>query len=125
MQNLYYQLYLSYLETRKNKRNTNNQLAFEIDVETKLYALAEQIQNRTYTPKSSIAFMVYKPVQREIYNGFFLYCITFILNLITIYEKDTFSYFLINVLHLSRSKFNGNKRWKYHNTQRQLCFCWR
>ena len=48
MQNLYYQLYLSYLEARKNKRNTNNQLAFEIDVETKLYALAEQIQNRTY-----------------------------------------------------------------------------
>ena len=71
MQNLYYQLYLSYLEARKNKRNTNNQLAFEIDVETKLYALAEQIQNRTYTPKSSIAFMVYKPVQREIFAADF------------------------------------------------------
>ncbi|QTD36777.1 reverse transcriptase [Polaribacter batillariae] len=67
MQNLYYQLYLSYLEARKNKRNTNNQLAFEIDVETKLYELAQQITNKTYIPKPSIAFMVYKPVQREIF----------------------------------------------------------
>lgn len=71
MQNLYYQLYLSYLDARKNKRNTNNQLAFEIDVETKLYALANQIKNKTYTPKPSIAFMVYKPVQREIFAADF------------------------------------------------------
>jgi hypothetical protein len=35
-QNLYYQRYLSFLDVRKNKRNTNNQLAFEIYLETKL-----------------------------------------------------------------------------------------
>ena len=40
-QNLYYQRYLSFLDARKNKRNTNNQLAFEIDLETKLFAIAE------------------------------------------------------------------------------------
>lgn len=75
MQNSYYQLYFSYLEARKNKRNTNNQLAFEIDVETKLYALTEQILNKTYTPKPSIVFMVYKPVQREIFAAdFFRSC---------------------------------------------------
>ena len=62
-QNLYYQLYLSYLEARKNKRNTNNQLAFEIDVETNLYNLATQIHTNTYKPKPAIAFIVYKPVQ--------------------------------------------------------------
>lgn len=70
-QNLYYQLYLSYLEARKNKRNTNNQLAFEIDVETNLYNLATQIHTKTYTPKPAIAFIVYKPVQREIFAADF------------------------------------------------------
>lgn len=71
MQNLFYQLYLSYLEARKNKRNTNNQLAFELNVETNLYNLATQILNKTYIPKPSIAFMVYKPVQREIFAADF------------------------------------------------------
>lgn len=70
-QNLYYQLYLSYLEARKNKRNTNNQLAFEVDVETNLYNLATQIQTKTYKPKPAIAFIVYKPVQREIFAAHF------------------------------------------------------
>lgn len=70
-QNLYYQLYLSYLEARKNKRNTNNQLAFEIDVETNLYNLATQIHTKTYTSKPAIAFIVYKPVQREIFAADF------------------------------------------------------
>jgi hypothetical protein len=70
-QNLYYQLYLSYLEARKNKRNTNNQLAFEIDVETNLYNLATQIHTNTYKPKPAIAFIVYKPVQREIFAADF------------------------------------------------------
>lgn len=70
-QNLYYQLYLSYLDARKNKRNTNNQLAFEVNLETNLYNLAQQIVNNTYAPKPSIAFMVYKPVQREIFAADF------------------------------------------------------
>ena len=70
-QNLYYQLYLSYIEARKSKRNTNNQLAFEIDVETNLYNLAQQIHTKTYTPKPAIAFIVYKPVQREIFAAGF------------------------------------------------------
>ena len=70
-QNLYYQLYLSYLEARINKRNTNNQLAFEIDVETNLYNLATQIHTKTYTSKPAIAFIVYKPVKREIFAADF------------------------------------------------------
>ena len=71
MQNLTEQLYLSYLDARKNKRNTQNQLAFEIDLEHNLCVLAEQINNRTYQPKPAIAFIVNKPVQREIFAADF------------------------------------------------------
>lgn len=69
--NLYHQLYLSYLEARKNKRNTNNQLAFELNLEQNLYQLADQIYTKTYTPKPAIAFVVFKPVQREIFAAHF------------------------------------------------------
>ena len=33
-EHLLYQLHLSYLQARKNKRNTHNQLAFELNQET-------------------------------------------------------------------------------------------
>ena len=68
---LYHQLYLSYLEARKNKRNTHNQLKFELDFESNLYQLTTEILNGSYTPKPCIAFMVYKPVQREIFAADF------------------------------------------------------
>jgi len=45
---LLYQLHLSYLEARKNKRNTHNQLAFELNQEIKLHSLAKDISNRKY-----------------------------------------------------------------------------
>lgn len=48
---LLYQLHLSYLEARKNKRNTRNQLAFELNQEIKLHSLAKDISNRKYVPK--------------------------------------------------------------------------
>lgn len=70
-QTLYHELYLSYLEARKNKRNTNNQIAFERCLEENLYALAEQIFSQTYVPKPAIAFIVFKPVQREIFAADF------------------------------------------------------
>ena len=71
MQNLTEQLYFSYLDARKNKRNTHNQLAFEIDLEHNLCALAAQIKAQTYQPKPAMAFIVYKPVQREIFAADF------------------------------------------------------
>lgn len=66
-----YQLYLSYIEARKHKRNTQNQLAFELNLEENLYNLAQQIHTKTYIPKPAIAFIVYKPVQREIFAADF------------------------------------------------------
>lgn len=71
MQNLTEQLYFSYLDARKNKRNMHNQLAFELDLEHNLCTLAAQIYTNSYQPKPAIAFIVNKPVQREIFAADF------------------------------------------------------
>ncbi|MEA3448493.1 MAG: RNA-directed DNA polymerase [Bacteroidota bacterium] len=68
---LLYNLHLAYKNARKNKRNTYNQIAFEINQEKNLYDLAQQVINRTYQPKSSIAFIVNKPVTREVFAADF------------------------------------------------------
>jgi hypothetical protein len=70
-EHLLYQLHLSYLQARKNKRNTPNQLAFELNQETNLHALAKAIYERKYTPKPCIAFIIQKPVMREIFAADF------------------------------------------------------
>ncbi len=61
----------AYYDCRKNKRQTANALAFEIDYESKLVNLLEQINSGSYTPGRSIAFIVHKPVQREIFAADF------------------------------------------------------
>lgn len=71
LEHLLYQLHLSYLQARKNKRNTHNQLNFEVDQETNLFRLASAIHDRAYTPKPSIAFVINKPVVREIFAADF------------------------------------------------------
>ncbi len=63
---LLYQLHLSYLHARNNKRNSHNQLRFEINQEAGLLQLAKDIYARKYTPKPCIAFIIHKPVMREI-----------------------------------------------------------
>ena len=70
-EHLLYQLHLSYIQARKNKRNTYNQLKFEIQQETYLYDMAKAIHERRYTPKSCIAFVINKPVMREIFAADF------------------------------------------------------
>lgn len=65
------QLHLSYKEARKNKRNTHNQLAFEINQESNLYRLATAIHNRKYKPRPSVAFIIEKPVKREVFAADF------------------------------------------------------
>jgi len=69
---LLYQLHLSYLQARKNKRNTHNQLAFELNQEKNLHDLATVIYERKYTPKPCIAFIIDKPVMREIFAADFI-----------------------------------------------------
>ncbi len=70
-EHLLYQLHLSYLHARKNKRNTHNQLRFEMYQEEGLMQLAKAIYERKYTPKPCIAFIIHKPVMREIFAADF------------------------------------------------------
>jgi RNA-directed DNA polymerase len=70
-EHLLYQLHLSYLQARKNKRNTHNQLGFEINQEEGLLQLAKDIYARKYNPKPCIAFIIHKPVMREIFAADF------------------------------------------------------
>lgn len=70
-EHLLYQLHLSYSHARKNKRNTHNQLRFEMHQEEHLHQLAVAVHERTYTPRPCIAFIVHKPVMREIFAADF------------------------------------------------------
>jgi hypothetical protein len=65
------ELFTAYFGCRKNKRNTQNALQFEVDYEHNLFRLKEQIENGTYYPGRSIAFIVNKPVKREIFAADF------------------------------------------------------
>ena len=64
-------LFEAYADCRTNKRNTMNALAFELDYEQELVTLWHEINAGTYTPGRSIAFIVDKPVKREIFAADF------------------------------------------------------
>lgn len=61
----------AYYSCRRNKRNTMNALSFELDYELELLTLRDEMNSGTYQPRPSIAFMVDKPVQREIFAADF------------------------------------------------------
>lgn len=65
------ELFQAYYDCRSNKRNTANAIAFEMNYESKLLQLCEEINNGTYTLGRSIAFVVEKPVKREIFAADF------------------------------------------------------
>lgn len=64
-------LFKAYYCARKNKRNTYNQLKFELNYESNLLDLRDQILERRYKPLPEIAFIVNKPVKREIFAADF------------------------------------------------------
>ena len=64
-------LFEAYADCRTNKRNTMNALSFELDYESELVALCDEINKGTYRPGRSIAFVVNKPVTREIFAADF------------------------------------------------------
>ncbi len=70
-QQLMLDLFRAYFDARKNKRQTANALAFEVDYEKKLFALHDDIVNRKYEIGQSICFVVKKPVRREIFAADF------------------------------------------------------
>jgi hypothetical protein len=64
-------LFRAYYDARKNKRNTVNALAFEKYFEANIFDLCDEITEKRYKPKRSIAFIVNKPVKREIFAADF------------------------------------------------------
>jgi len=56
------EIFEAYFNCRSNKRNTANAIAFEIDYESNLITLCEELNNGTYQIGRSIAFIVNKPV---------------------------------------------------------------
>jgi hypothetical protein len=64
-------LFAAYYTCRRNKRRTHNALVFELDYESQLVALCDEINNGTYRPGKSVAFIVDKPVKREIFAAEF------------------------------------------------------
>ena len=65
------EIFIAYYACRKNKRNTLNALRFEKHLEHNLFVLIEQIKTNSYYPGKSIAFIVNKPVKREIFAADF------------------------------------------------------
>jgi hypothetical protein len=61
----------AYFECRQNKRNTVNAQLFEVNYEEKLVELWKEINSRTYRINRSIAFVVEKPVKREVFAADF------------------------------------------------------
>jgi len=59
-------LFKAYFDARKNKRGNLNQLKFEINFETNIYELYQEIQAGTYKVLPGIAFIIYEPLKREI-----------------------------------------------------------
>jgi len=64
-------LFEAYEGCRRHKRNTANAIAFELDYEQNLVELCEEINNGIYQPGKSIAFIVDRPVKREIFAADF------------------------------------------------------
>lgn len=64
-------IYNSYLECRKNKRNTHNALKFEMNLIQNLWQLHYELNNRTYTIGRSICFLTTSPKLREVFAADF------------------------------------------------------
>ena len=64
-------LFLAYYDARKQKRSTARALRFELDYESQILALYEELITRTYEISPSTCFIVKKPVMREIFAADF------------------------------------------------------
>ena len=64
-------MYKAYLDCRKRKRKTRNEIIFEINENANLLKLYYEINSLTYVVGKSICFIVKKPVYREIFAADF------------------------------------------------------
>jgi retron-type reverse transcriptase len=65
------ELFQAYFDCRRNKRNTINALKFEIDFESQVFQLKDDLASGIYQPGKSITFIVNKPVKREVFAADF------------------------------------------------------
>lgn len=70
-QQLLVDLYKAYKDARRHKRKRFYQLSFELDFETELVALRDELVERRYTPAPSTCFIINDPKQREIFAAEF------------------------------------------------------
>jgi hypothetical protein len=59
---LFIEMHKAYLDARKHKRNTLNQLKFERSLETELLSLCQEIETGTYELKPGICFINELPI---------------------------------------------------------------
>ncbi len=64
-------LFEAYYAARKNKRSSYSVMEYEVNYESRLIALADRLCDRSYTPKKSICFISFYPVQREVFAANF------------------------------------------------------
>jgi len=64
---LLYDLFQAYYNTRQHKRNTNTAVKFEMNYESKIFELRNDLINWTYVISPSICFIIKDPVQREVF----------------------------------------------------------
>ncbi len=64
-------LYKAYLDCRRHKRKTYHAAKFEINFESELLKLEEELQNHTYELGRSICFVVEEPTLREVFAATF------------------------------------------------------
>ncbi len=64
-------LWRPYRQCRRNKRNTINALAFEVNAEANLLALQQELRTHTYRPGRSICFITNGPKPREVFAADF------------------------------------------------------
>lgn len=72
MQVILENLYMAYYQARKNKRNTLEQIKFEANYEQYLHELYQQLITKTYKVKPCKAFVIQKPVYREVFSPQFI-----------------------------------------------------
>lgn len=64
-------LFQAYYDARQHKRDKVTALSFEINYESKLFALYQELVSGTYTISPSICFIIRDPVQREVFAADF------------------------------------------------------
>ncbi|MBQ0074666.1 MAG: hypothetical protein KBT34_10775 [Prevotella sp.] len=64
-------VFTAYYECRKNKRRTNSQLTFELNLEENVINLWREINERTYEIGTSICFCITRPKLREVFAADF------------------------------------------------------